>query len=230
MPFLFHHMITEFGSMSTGRNSFSTSIQKRLSLVISKQDLWSDWGWFQNKIYGVTEGDFKTRSMEWLRVISNKIYGVTVGDFKTRWRNHKTSFTNASYNNVTELSHYIWELRNKHGISYDDINISWGIEQRSSKYKCGTRRCDLCLSEKTIIAMAERSSLLNRYRHGFGLTGFVLFVLSVHIARKVTLMNMGTMTNSDSKLHGANMGHIWGRRDPGGPHVGPMNFCYLGNH
>ena len=89
-------------------------------------------------------------------------YGVTEGDFKTRWRNHKTSFTNANYKNVTELSHYIWELRDQHGISHDDINISWGIEQRSSKYKCGTRRCDLCLSEKTIIAMAERSSLLNR--------------------------------------------------------------------
>ena len=53
-------------------------------------------------------------------------------------------------------------IRDQHGISHDDINISWGIEQRSSKYKCGTRRCDLCLSEKTIIAMAERSSLLNR--------------------------------------------------------------------
>ena len=25
----------------------------------------------------------------------------------------------------------------------------------------------------------------------------------------------------DSKVHGANMGPIWGRRDPGGPHVGP---------
>ena len=61
-------------------------------------------------------------------------YGVTEGDFKTRWRNHKTSLTNANYNNVTELSHYICELRDKHGISYDDINISWGIEQRTSKY------------------------------------------------------------------------------------------------
>ena len=29
----------------------------------------------------------------------------------------------------------------------------------------------------------------------------------------------------DSKVHGANMGHIWGRQDPGGPHVGPMNFA-----
>ena len=29
---------------------------------------------------------------------------------------------------------------------------------------------------------------------------------------------------SDSKVHGANMAPIWGRQDPGGPHVGPMNF------
>ena len=29
----------------------------------------------------------------------------------------------------------------------------------------------------------------------------------------------------DSKVHGANMGPIWGRQDPGGTHVGPMNFA-----
>ena len=40
-------------------------------------------------------------------------------------------------------------------------------------------------------------------------------------------------TIPDSKIHGANMGPIWGRQDPGGPHVGPMNFaiwdedCYM---
>ena len=28
----------------------------------------------------------------------------------------------------------------------------------------------------------------------------------------------------DSKVHGANMGSIWGRQGPGGPHVGPMKF------
>ena len=32
----------------------------------------------------------------------------------------------------------------------------------------------------------------------------------------------------DSKFHGANMGPIWGRQDPGGPHVGPMNFAIWG--
>ena len=29
----------------------------------------------------------------------------------------------------------------------------------------------------------------------------------------------------DSKVHGANMGPIWGRQDPGGPH----KLCYLGS-
>ena len=28
----------------------------------------------------------------------------------------------------------------------------------------------------------------------------------------------------DSKVHGANMGPIWDREDPDGPHVGPMNL------
>ena len=29
----------------------------------------------------------------------------------------------------------------------------------------------------------------------------------------------------DSKVRGANMAPIWGRQDPGGSHVGPMNFA-----
>ena len=32
----------------------------------------------------------------------------------------------------------------------------------------------------------------------------------------------------DSKVHGTNMGPIWGQQDPGGPHVGPMNFAICG--
>ena len=34
----------------------------------------------------------------------------------------------------------------------------------------------------------------------------------------------------DSKVHGANMGPIWGRQDPGGSHVGPMNFAIWVGH
>ena len=32
----------------------------------------------------------------------------------------------------------------------------------------------------------------------------------------------------DSEIHGANMGPIWDRQGPGGPHVGPMNFAIWG--
>ena len=38
-------------------------------------------------------------------------------------------------------------------------------------------------------------------------------------------MNMQDAICHDSKVHGANMGPIWGRQDPGGPLVGPMNFA-----
>ena len=31
--------------------------------------------------------------------------------------------------------------------------------------------------------------------------------------------------NPDSKAHGSNMGPIWGRQNPGEPHVGPMNLA-----
>ena len=33
------------------------------------------------------------------------------------------------------------------------------------------------------------------------------------------------LVTPDSKVHGVNTGPIWGRQDPGGPHVGPMNFA-----
>ena len=34
----------------------------------------------------------------------------------------------------------------------------------------------------------------------------------------------GLQCNPDSKVHGANMGPIWGWQDPGGPHVGPWTL------
>ena len=46
-------------------------------------------------------------------------------------------------------------------------------------------------------------------------TGFVLFCCDL----------MYLLELPDSKVHGANMGPIWDRQDPGGPNVGPMNFA-----
>ena len=39
-----------------------------------------------------------------------------------------------------------------------------------------------------------------------------------------SLFTCNRFINPESKVHGANMGRIWGRRGPAGPHVGLMNF------
>ena len=46
------------------------------------------------------------------------------------------------------------------------------------------------------------------------------------LLRRCQLVHISEVSSKlpDSKAHGANMGPIWGRQDPGGPHVGPMNF------
>ena len=42
----------------------------------------------------------------------------------------------------------------------------------------------------------------------------------------IAVLNMNQeRTIPDSKVHGAYMGPIWGRQDPGGPHEGPMHFA-----
>ena len=47
----------------------------------------------------------------------------------------------------------------------------------------------------------------------------LLYSMSCYISSTYERMS----TIPDSKVHGANMGRIWGQQDPGGPHVGPMN-------
>ena len=38
------------------------------------------------------------------------------------------------------------------------------------------------------------------------------------------------VTTPDSKVHGANIGPIWGQQYPCGPHVGPINFAIWDAH
>ena len=33
------------------------------------------------------------------------------------------------------------------------------------------------------------------------------------------------ISNPDNMVRGANIGPIWGRQDPDGPHIGPMDFA-----
>ena len=88
-----------------------------------------------------------------------KIYiGQTEKDFKTRFRNHKKSFTNPRYQKETTLSNYIWQLNDNNKI----YNIKWKILTQTEPYKSGTRKCNLCLSEKYQIITNKHPGLLNQ--------------------------------------------------------------------
>ena len=53
-------------------------------------------------------------------------------------------------------------------------------------------------------------------------------IRSLNVEHLVVVYKCGLLNVPDSKVRGANMGPIWGRQDPGGPHVGPMNFAFWG--
>ena len=70
-------------------------------------------------------------------------YEVTEGDFKTRWGNNKTSFTNANYKNVTELSHDEKETActSPESISRLDIIVIWYIQFMHIRYHVILKIC-----------------------------------------------------------------------------------------
>lgn len=100
---------------------------------------------------------------------STKQYiGSTENSFKERYTAHKSSFNNCSKRCSTKLSEYIWECKAQN-INYE---IIWTIISRPFPYKCGTRKCDLCLSEKyeilksnKTITLNKRSEIANKCRH-----------------------------------------------------------------
>ena len=55
----------------------------------------------------------------------------------------------------TELSKYVWELKDKI-INYF---TNWDIAVKAQKYVCGSRKCDLCICEKLLIARADPNVL-----------------------------------------------------------------------
>ena len=88
----------------------------------------------------------------------DKFYiGQTEGEFKKRYHRHTLSFRSEAYRNDTRLSTYIWNLKEKN-IKYD---ITWSIAAKASPYACGTRKCDLCLTEKLLIAKSDPEKMLN---------------------------------------------------------------------
>ena len=89
--------------------------------------------------------------------------GTCEKNFKERYNNHTTSFRNKSKDKSTELSKYIWELKN----SSINNDLKWSIACKAHPYTGGTRKCDLCLTEKLAIMKADAESLLKKRDLGF---------------------------------------------------------------
>ena len=92
------------------------------------------------------------------RPTSKSYIGICETSFKTRYNNHKSSFAIEEKKNTTELSKYIWELKNKKS----EFHITWSILTRANAYCNRTKRCQLCLWEKYFIITSDKSSTLNK--------------------------------------------------------------------
>ena len=84
-------------------------------------------------------------------------HGTCEKNFKERYNNHTSSFGNECKEKSTELSIYIWELKNS-SINYD---LKWSIAHKAQSYTGGTRKCDLCLTEKLAFMKEDRDPQLN---------------------------------------------------------------------
>ena len=86
--------------------------------------------------------------------------GLCDTTFKLRYRIHVCSFKNERYKHATELSKYIWSLKDK-GIPY---NIKWRNVKQARSYSSISKRCNLCLWEKYFIICKPEMSLLRYFR------------------------------------------------------------------
>ena len=84
--------------------------------------------------------------------------GVTANEFKIRFRNHTKSINNIKYQNETELSKHIWQLKR----SNRPHKIKWGIIKKIPACKPGQRRCGLCIEEKLLILKGRNKNILNK--------------------------------------------------------------------
>ena len=83
--------------------------------------------------------------------------GLTGNEFKKRWYRHKESMTKAKYKEDTELSKYIWNLKEAN----KNYHLKWDIIKPVSKTKNGSKTCRLCLTEALEI-MKNRDNPLNK--------------------------------------------------------------------
>ena len=84
---------------------------------------------------------------------------LTERSFKDRLYKHRNSLHHRAKANATELSKYVWGLRDR---NIEEINIEWSILNKAPTYRNSSKNCNLCLSEKYHIIFHNQGNLLNK--------------------------------------------------------------------
>ena len=84
--------------------------------------------------------------------------GLTDTPFKLRLSNHKQSFKNKEKMYATELSKYVWSLKEAN----IDYQIKWKLVGRATSYSNITKKCNLCLLEKFYILRHRDMASINK--------------------------------------------------------------------
>ena len=87
-----------------------------------------------------------------------KYIGLCETSFKQRHGVHKSSFNCDRYRNSTPLSAEYWKIKEKNFTP----TISWRVVKKAPAYTPETKKCRLCLTEKTEIACYPDTNLLNK--------------------------------------------------------------------
>ena len=98
----------------------------------------------------------------------NYYLGLAATTFKERYSNHKSSFKNDNSKNRTELSNYVWSLRENNKIPSIKWKIVKIVYSKETSYLC-----KLCLTEKLLILNAlgddkclnKKTEFINKCRH-----------------------------------------------------------------
>ena len=85
-------------------------------------------------------------------------YGLCATTFKLRYSDHKSSFEHKRHRNKTELSKYVWNLKEQN----KQYHVAWSVFRKARPFKEGSTYCDLCVTEKLVIARADEKSCLNK--------------------------------------------------------------------
>ena len=94
--------------------------------------------------------------------------GLASNTFKERYSNHISSFKNVKYRESTTLSNHIWDLKDGN----KQAEIKWTKIANAPTYNPSSKKCMLCILEKTLILTSKhthplnkRTEIMNKCRH-----------------------------------------------------------------